>query len=172
MVVSLVILIFGTAFLVLQMQPGLPILEPLSPSDTQPLENPFWENLGNLSISARISCTVFDTHQRDSFEVDLFLSINNTGPTSILDFRPVKLSIFRDDHWHYFTFGLVPSTNTTIEAFSNVSLSYEGDRTLDTIEGITPNLGHIIAYGRVLISYSGNEAIVTTSLFEHIFPIE
>ncbi|MHA2159705.1 MAG: hypothetical protein ACXABE_12450 [Candidatus Thorarchaeota archaeon] len=172
MVVSIVIVIFGVAFLVVQTQLGLPILDPLPSSDNIPSEDPFWENIGNLSISARIDCSVQDTHRWDSFEVDLILRVNNTGPTSVMGFHPVKLSIFRDDHWHYFTFGLVPSTNTTIEAFSNISLSYEGDRTLNSIEVITPRQGSIAAYGRVLISYWGHETIVTTSLFRDIFPIE
>ena len=102
--------------------------------------------------------------------MDLYLQVNNTG-ASIVDIRPVKLSIFRDDHWHYFTFGLLPSDNFTLGAFSNVSLEYNGDRTLDTIEGIT--FGNTItAYGRVLIRYENDESIVTTSLFEGNFPIE
>ena len=171
MIVSVVIVIFGTAFLVLQMQPGLPILDPLPPSQFLPSEDPFWENMGNLSISAMIDCNVGDTHRLDHFEVDLILRVNNTGPNSILGFHPVKLSIFRDTHWHYFTFGLVPSTNITIEAFSNVSLLYEGDRMLYTIEGIA-EFGHIIAYGRVLISYWDHETIITTSTFEDFFAIE
>jgi len=171
MIVSIVIIIFGTAFLLLETQPWLPNLEPLPSSQSLPSEDPFWENMGNLSISAMIICHVMDTHRRDSFQVDLILCVNNTGSSDILGFHPVKLSIFKDTHWHYFTFGLVPSTNVTIEAFSNVSLSYDGDRILDTIEGITRS-GYIIAYGRVLISYWGHETIITTSTFMDMYPIE
>lgn len=171
MIGASIVILVGTAFFVIEMQPGLPILEPLQPSQSLPSEDPFWEIVGNLSISARISCHISDTHRWDSFEVDLNLRVNNTGPISVLGFHPVKLSIFNDDHWHYFTFGLVPSTNTTIEPFSNVSLSYKGDRILNTIEGIAYS-GHVIAYGRVLISYWDHEIIITTSIFDKAFPIE
>ncbi|MFW9959552.1 MAG: hypothetical protein ACFFDV_00950 [Candidatus Thorarchaeota archaeon] len=113
-----------------------------------------------------------DTHRHDSFSVELDLRVKNTGPTSFQDFHPVKLSIFREDHWHYFTFGLVPATNATIKPFSNDTLHYDRDRILNTIKGITPNQGSISAYGRVLILYMGHEAIVTTSLFVDYFHIE
>ncbi|MFW9833990.1 MAG: hypothetical protein ACFFEK_08355 [Candidatus Thorarchaeota archaeon] len=171
MVVSLIIIVSGTAFILAPSQQELPIFDSLSPSNVLPSQDSFWVNVGNLSISARISCYVTDTHRSDSFEVTLNLRINNTGPSNIVDFHPVKLSIFNDDNWHYFTFGLVPSTNRTIEALSNVSLLYEGDRILDTIEGIAES-GYVIAYGRVLISFSGYETIITTSTYEHVFPIE
>lgn len=172
MVASLIVILSGTVFFLVPSQPGLPMLDPLPPSEVAPSQDSFWESAGNLSISARIICDVSDTHRVDRFEVTLNLRINNTGTISIVDFHPVKLSIFREDHWHYYTFGLVPSTNTTIEAFTNVSLLYEGDRTLNSIEGITPNLGSIRAYGRVLISYGDQETILTSSLFVDFFPIE
>ena len=172
MVASLIVILSGTVFFLVPSQPGLPMLDPLPPSEVVPTQDSFWESAGNLSISARIICDVSDTHRADRFEVTLNLRINNTGTISIVDFHPVKLSIFREDHWHYYTFGLVPSTNTTIEAFSKFSLSYEGDRILNTIEGITPNQGSITAYGRVLISFWNHETIVTTSLFRDFFPIE
>ncbi len=172
MVVSLIIMVSGTILIVVPPQPNLPIFDPLPPADVQPSQEPFWESFDNISISTRINCYVWDTHQIDRFDVNLIIRVNNTGPTSFWDFHPVKLSIFRDDHWHYYTFGLIPSTNTTIEAFSNITLYYDGDRTLNTIEGITPEQGSIVAYGRVLISYEDQEIIVTSSLFEDFFPIE
>jgi hypothetical protein len=172
MVISIAIMIFGSAFIVSQMQSGLPTYDPLTSSDTVPSTEDVWENVGDLSISARLQCDIWDTHQTDRFQVGLILRINNTGPVSVPDFRPVKLSIFRDDHWHYFTFGLIPAVNSTIHPFSNVSLLYQGDRTLNTLEGITPNIGTISAYGRILISIGSHETIVTTSLFQDYFPIE
>ena len=171
MVVSLIIMIGGAVFIVDSLKPSLPILDPLPPSNFLPGGNPFWTSIHNLSISGRISCYVQDTHRSDYFDVTLYLRINNTGASDVEDFHPVKLSVFNDDHWHYFTFGLVPSTNASIAAFSNVSLIYEGDRILNDIMGISES-GHVIAYGRVLISYCGYEATITTSTYEHIFPIE
>ncbi|MFW9813349.1 MAG: hypothetical protein ACFFF9_12885 [Candidatus Thorarchaeota archaeon] len=172
MIISMFIVISGSAFLILQMQPGLPTYDALPPSNAIPSEESTWENFGNLSISASISCDVMDTHRTDRFEVELYLNVNNTGPTDVQDFHPVKLSIFREDHFHYFTFGLLPSTNTTLHGFSNVTIYYGGDRTLNTIEDITPTQGSIRAYGRVLITFGDQQAIVTTSLFVDYFPIE
>ena len=171
MVGSLIVIIGGAVFIVDFHKPGLPTLDPLPPAIFLPSQDPFWTNIDNLSISGRISCYVSDTHRIDYFEVTLNLRINNTGALDVVDFHPMKLSIFNDDHWHYFTFGLVPSTNTTIAAFSNVSLLYDGDRTLNDIEGIS-YAGYVIAYGRVLITFSGYETIITTSTYEHVYPIE
>ena len=176
MILSLIIIVSGTAILIAQLYQGhsedLPIYDPLSPSNTTPNSEPFWINIGNVSICARLFCVVYDTHSSDFFSVDLYLRVNNTGPDNLQDFHPVKLSIFNENHEHYFTFGLIPSTNITIDAYSNVTEWYEGDRTLDTIQVVTPHLGHIKAYGRVLISYSGYEVIVTTAMYEDFYPIE
>lgn len=175
-VLSLIIIISGTAIIIVQMDldhsDDLPILDPLSPSITTPSDEIFWIDIGDVSICARLFCVVRDTHSADFFSVDLYLRVNNTGSNNLQDFHLVKLSIFNEDNEHYFTFGLLPSTNITIDAHSNITKWYEGDRTLDTIRTITPEQGQIKAYGRVLISYLGHEIIVTTPMYENFYPIE
>ena len=166
-----IIAIVGSAFLLILVVPDFPVYDPLPASEFTPNEETLVWNLGSFLVSARISCDVFDSHTIDFFEVSLVVIVNNTGMEAIQNFRCERLSIFRDDHWHYFTFGLVPTDHVIIEPGGSAVLTYEGDRTLTTIDGIT-DIGRISAYGRVLLTYNDVEAIITTSLFKDIFPIE
>jgi hypothetical protein len=137
-------------------------LEPLPAANELPSNESFWTDHSNLSVSADVFYFPFRAHSGDFFELALTLSVNNYGPNDILNFKATKISVFRDDHVHFYTFGLLPSGGVTIGGLTNRTLTYSEDRDIETLNGLLDGWSGLL-YSRIELTFDGEPSFIVNS---------
>lgn len=168
-VLGLAILIIGGIgvwrLLEINTQPIPNLLEPLIPlpaASELPSNESFWTEHNNVSFSADVFYFPLRAHAGDHFELTLTLRVNNTNPDALLNFTAVKISVFTDDHSHFYTFGLLPSESVTISGVSTVTLTYTEDRDIESLDDLFTDFSGYL-YSRIELSYEGVPSTIINS---------
>ncbi|MFW9793622.1 MAG: hypothetical protein ACFFEE_04940 [Candidatus Thorarchaeota archaeon] len=127
---------------------------------------------GNLTLSVTGYFETMEPHiGPNTFSFTINVNVTNNGTTGIDDFNVDRVTIFYDNNTPVYTFGVVPSENTTIGADSNQILDYTKDRDMVVVPMNLLRAAEIFARVSIIFNID-TQVILTTPLTQIPYAIE
>ena len=114
----------------------------------------------NLTMSVTGFFHTMSPHSSPTtFGFSLDIIVNNTGMIEVDDFQVLKVTIFYENATPVYTFGVVPSGNTTINGSSVVTLHRQNDGDMTSVPYHLLTATQVFA--RVLVTFNGKSFDMT-----------
>ena len=139
----------------------LPELDPLPALEEPPGDDQVPVEIDNVTVGALVSFFMFQPHNGpNTFSFHLEINVTNNGDADIDDFNAPKASVFFPNGSLLYTFGLLPSSNNSIEVGERRTLGYDEDRDMPVVLGVLASEEICL---RVLVTFNSDIAVILTT---------
>lgn len=147
-------------------EPILPPLDPLPPAGETPGDEIIPVTIDNVTFSALAKFYLMLPHRSPNhFTFDLEINVTNNGLTALNHLDAVKASVFHQNNFLLYTFGLTPAENYTVAIGEDGVFNYDNDRKMPDVPS---SLQNEFLYLRVLVIYNSSEQVIITSPLTNI----